>query len=350
MAQVSAKLSSVTLIETIKDSTYCRLYLEFEDADPVYYNGDYNQLLEYVQNKMTVIFERVQGIHDKQYVDFANDLSVLQKINVIESDDLLRLYPAEFPKNECNVAFADVEVGHAAIEVVLYCGRVRYASSKKAEWAELTLLDSQWKVAIARNFDPDYRTTEFVGKYIKCKLWKTSYGFEIDEFDIADEFRALENPKMMLCERYIQAVLAEDKQLEELVAKYNLIEVIKKFDLDDDLIVGYDIIRLAQEIYIAKAFTNMTNAYDIETMIRYFVLSRMYKTTEKETTTLSPTVLNIILFQRTSFVKNAKILALLDPMSKVNLPERDIIEVIKGMVEKVTKADMTNEYKERRQI
>lgn len=350
MAQVSATLESVTLIEVIKDSTYARLLLEFKDADPCYYNGDYNQILDYVAENATVMFDRVPGIHDRQQVDFANDLSVLQKVNVIESDDLLRLYPAEQPKNECDVGFEDIEEGNPPMRAILYCGKAEYITSKKAEWCELSLLDNQWKVSTAKNFSPNYKSKEFVGKYIRCLIWKTAYGLQVDEFEIVEEFRSLENPKMLLCERYIQAVLADDKKLEAEVSKNNLINVIKNFELDDDILIGYDLIRLAHEIYLAKAFTNMTRAYDIKTLIRYFVLSRLYKVVEKETTTLSPISLNIILFQRTSFVKDNVLLALLDPMSKVNLPERDIIDKIKEMIACITKADMTNEYKERRRV
>lgn len=347
MEKKEDELISVEKIEEI-DDVISMLRLNFKSNASCYYIGNFLETLEY-QNQI-VQYVETEGMFKKERERFATDVQDVHKVNVIQAEGILKLYPSEMPKNNCSVAFTDIEAGDPRRVEVLYCSSVSYESSEKADWRELTLMDSQWRIAKCKQFSPEDKSKEMVGKYLRVPIWRTRFGFNVDEFEEASEYENLENPKVLLACRYIEQVLAEDFDLKTVAANTGLIDCIKRFQLNEEYEVGYECVRLAEQLYFTDAMINATNIYDLKLLKRYFVLSRLYMTKMKETSALSEVALNVLLIARTKFSSDGKLLALIDDRSYQNIPERDLIPGINQLVESIAKAELTYYYKERRTL
>lgn len=346
MDTIKSILLSVSLLDEIKGN-YSLMLLE-TDKGEIYYKGDYQETIDCINKEIE--YTLTQGFAQGKVVDnMVENLIVIKKVNTLDAEDNIKLFTDD-DKNESDVYFTDIEEGDPPIQCIVFCVNAQAKSSNKADWIELLIQDKNLKIATCRLFSPEEKPQNCINKYLNIKLYKTAYGFQTEEFSIAMEFKDYESPRMLLCENYINKILEEDTELKTEVQKLNLISKIKTFALDEELGIGYDIIRLAQEISIAKSFVNITNAYDIRLLVRYFIMKRLYKIRYTDKSTLSPICMNVILFARTMLATDSKLLALIDPFSRVNVPERDVADSITNMANNMLKAEMTYSYEGRRNI
>ena len=347
------KLLNVEKLDIISNTRH-RLLLHFEREGDFYCNGNYSEFLDLQGEELT--FCEDIGIHEGKQVKFATELTLIQKVNVVEADTLTKLYPDSYPKNECTIAFDDVEIGQAPMDVVVYCTAVEYCASDKADWRTLTILDSNWRIAHCKQFSPADRSEAFVGKYITIALAKDKYGFKVASntplngaIYICEQLQGLVNPRILLSENYIRSIIKDDEELMSVVNKTNLLEKIKSFGMIEEMEIGYELVRLANEIYLAKSLINITPNCDIRLVIRVLLMSRLFMTAMSDTSQLSSEPMSIVLARQHRIVNNnPEILGLLDSRSPINIPERDVISAIKQLSNTVVDIDKTYKYSERR--
>lgn len=336
-------LTAVQKIKDISDDVSV-LKLSFEKNNDCYYIGNFIDTLEY-QGVCICYTETYQIIEGKKEL-CATDVQVIHKVNTIEAEEVTKLFPNELPKNDASIAFIDINIGDPASVQTLYCTNISFSASEVADWRILTLMDKNWRIIKCKQFSPADKETSPIGHYIDVKIWKTHFGFNCGEFSINQNLIMVDNPKILLAKKYIGEQIESDYELKTIVANTGLLNAMKTYHLDEEVEAGYQLVKLAQQIYIARSLVNVTNSYDIELLVRYFVLSNLYMLNMKPTTALSEVSLNIMAVARTKLATNGKLLALLDEGSHQVLRERDLIKSINGIVDTLQIADTTYFYQE----
>lgn len=348
MGTFESKLTEVGLIESRGGGMSLMSIMLETYPDVLYMIGDYVDTQDFINKD--VIVDITKGFHQGKEADFINNISVVERVVTLDKVDNVRLYPDTYPKNECSVNFKDIAIGDPVKKCAVYCTNVSYESSFKSNWRVLTILDSDWRIAHCKQFTPDDRDTDFVGKYILAEIIRTPYGLQVDEFTVMENLESIRNPRIDLSYNYVKNIIGKDKDLQRAVAMSGILDGILNYKIDEDLEIGYEIVRLANELYVSESLVNISKSISIKTLNRYLVMSRLFMTKYKETSTLAPEDMNITLFQRLPIVTDTKVLALLSDRSRVNLPERDIVRSIKELSKTVVNADRTYLYADRRKL
>lgn len=343
------KLTSVTLLKDTGTSSVSYMELEFENSENALYLGDYNETLDCIGKEVMVDY--VNGMFEKESRLFVNEITVIGKVVTLDKTENVKLYPESYPRNESTISFKDLDIGDPVNKYIVFCTSVKYGASKKADWIELTIIDKDWRVSIAKQFSPEDKVDDFINHYIMVDLKKTAYGLNIeDDIIIMNDYDSIVDPRVQLSRSYIQESIKSDIDLVSAVNDSGLIKSLMTYDLEEDIIAGYETVRMANELYIADSLVNITPNIDIKTIKRFILMSRLYRTRYKAETTLSPGGMNIVLIQRYKLGGDPKLVALIDKESTVNCPERDTMESIKNLSQNIVNADKTYLYEERRKI
>lgn len=328
------QLDDVTTIMNIK----------FEKFDtPVIMFGIYGEIVGFLKQEVQVTFR--QDIFEGKFVPVINTLTVIGKVNVLNREEDIKLYINDLPDTGSNINFKDIEMNDIRLNAIVYCSRHEYSASAKAVWAELTILDKRRQAAKVKLFDPDKKTAQFQGSYVRMDLQRTRFGFNTKDVEPVTGINISPNPEIDLAQSFIQQVTKTDEALTSFLDKSGLMEAMKKYNVQEDAEKGYMIVRVAMEVAQAREYKNMSPIVDTELLIRGILANRAYCLTNSEnnmTSTMMQNIINCSTYGGS--IMNKKIMTMLESEPRIDLLEWNLYQQIKKSVDILIRARKNMEY------
>lgn len=261
------KLTHIELLEKLSEDQQL-MKLTFDGGkDTAYIIWNHTNLVEHLNEEVIATFR--QDIYNGTVCKFINTLASVSTVKTLEREDNVKLY-VDVTDNHCNIRFADIEDGQTAQAAVVYVSDIRFDSSARAEWADLTVMDQARKIAQMRIFSPDNRSADLKGRYIQCDIRRNKYGLSTDSVLTIDSAFPY-SPEVYIGERFLQSAFAEDKSMLELLASTKFTEFAKrKVDMEP----GYTLVRLAVELDLANELSNLIRDVDVTLIKRCLFLEK----------------------------------------------------------------------------
>lgn len=325
-------VEKISFIKNIKpEMDLCTVRIGF---DELYIYYDINDLSMFLNQNVEYSWrdDMIDGLPKRVITDIA----VFKTVQVVESVENIKLIPEGTKRTVCNFAIKDVKFGDYKPRCISYlCGCTR-GSSPYTKWVDMNMIDIDSREFRVRIFTKDPNGTEkldetldtFVGHYVMYDIQSTQYGFQTKEVEVLTNAVEI-SPEVKIAQEVIKNEISKDPALMELETAFNLTTVLL-WIIDGE--PGYQLVRMASEIYIINALSNISTNLDIQTMKQAVICSRLYCLPSN--IPRSRPVLNI---NRTSKVKglreNIELMSILDPMNpgEVSDTKRMYIKV-RGMV------------------
>ena len=184
---------------------------------------------------------------------------------------------------------------------------------KKAKQFVLRLFTSN----LEGNVNAEEVIGELVGHYVKFDINSTRYGYQAQAFEVA-------------ITQIIQTV-STDKELMEYMTQYNFINILKGI-IDGEF--GYHLVAIASEIYCIKAISNISDEYNIQTLIRAAITSRGYLLPSK--TKFSRPMLNTNKVLKSKLNNDKDLILLLDALSEEEIsPTKSVYIRIRKFIKQI---------------
>lgn len=110
--------------------------------------------------------------------------------------------------------------------------------------------------------------------------------------------------------KYIVNSIKDDKLIYNIVVESDFIGKIKTYNRNETLEQGYETVRLAMHMALAKQSSNLTNEMNKELLLRCLVASRFYVLTDTKDYPYSKVMQNILNASRYGLSKNIEIMKL----------------------------------------
>lgn len=276
-----------------------------------------------------VIVEYRKDIYNGELRQFIKTFTMPTRVNVLDKKETFRLY-LDQTDNQANVSFNEIADGESRPGCIVYCTAQEYKASTKATWMELLIRDRSMHVATLRLFDYENREANFEGQYIFCELSKSKYGFQTDRVDPAGG-TVTPNPEIDIAQQYIQNYFCDDIVAMDFI---NKLDFFNKMREHIDYERGYSLVRLADELSICNALSNITNDVNLKTVGHALLTSYGYLTTNA---VFSAMVNNINTAARFAWEDRRAVCLCLDDMLEEHIPEYYTVKQIKGMVDEMLK-------------
>ena len=242
------------------------------DDTPAIWLYNYDDALSFLNKDVIVSYRK--DILDGVLTDFVNTFTVPCVVNTIAADEHVKLYTNQ-GDNKSNVSFRSIETSTSIPNAIMYCIDQVYENSSSAVWATLTVRDATMRIAKVRVFDYDSAMPNLKNKYIAGNIRKTMYGLQAEKLVPIDTV-AQENAEIPIAKQFIQTYLStNDKQSFDFVESSKLLALMEKVV---DYEMGYNIVRLAQELSLCAQFTNLTDAVSVLTVSRALIAQHFYLT------------------------------------------------------------------------
>ena len=342
MSKELGVVSKIGFIKNIKTGLdLCTIRIEFDEFYIFYDMNDLNVFLN--QN---VEYSWREDVIDGNVCRIITDIAVFRTIQTVTSTENIKLIPEGNSRTVCNFAIKDVKFGEFLPNCVSYLSNAVKGSSPNTKWMDLEMIDSESRSFKVRIFTRDPNGTEdsddvlesFVGKYVTYNLQSTQYGYQTKEVTalLAD---VEVSPEVRVAEEVLKNELLKDNSLMELELTFGLLKTLKSI-IDGE--PGYQLVRMASEIYMINALDNISTNLDIKTMKEAVFCSRLYNLPSN-----SPRSRPLLNVNRTSKIKglrdNQELMSILDPMNpgevsdtkrmyiKVRGIVNDIIDIRRGI-------------------
>lgn len=261
------RLTNIELLESYSDEQQLMRLTFDEGKDTAYIIWSHANMVEHLNDEVIATFRK--DMYNGTVCKFINTLSCVGTVKTLEREDNVKLY-VDVTDNHCNIRFSDIAEGTTARASIVYVSDIRFDSSARAEWADLTIMDQARKVAQLRIFSPDNRSTDWKGRYIQCDIRRTKYGLSTDAAITVDSAFPY-SPEVYVGERFLQSAFAEDKDVLALLATTKFTEFAKQVV---DLEPGYLLVRLAIELDLASELSNLVRDVDITLIKRCLLLEK----------------------------------------------------------------------------
>lgn len=316
----------------------------FEDqSDTAFMFGVYTEVVGLLNQEVVASFrnEMIKG----ELRQCINNLSVLTKVIALDRKERVKLFVADMPDTHSNILFSDIDLGETRLNCIVYCTSVVVDSSPKAVWISLQIMDKKRNVSEVKLFDPERKTADFAGRYLKMDLRKNKYGFNATDIFLIDSLTSSANPEIDLAKNFIIQAIQSDSKLVEVVQKSNILQAMMDYLDEEEPERGYIIVRVAMEMAQALEMLNMSPIVDVELLLRAIVLNRGYVLTRKENSTRSKQMHNLInATTYASSMVNNKMLCLLETDPEVDLLEVSVYRQIRETVNILIKARRRGTY------
>lgn len=332
MTKLLGVVDKITFIENVKiGMDLCTIRIGF---DEFYIFYDMNDLNIFLNENVEYSFreDMVKGKIERVITDIA----IFRTIQTVDSIENVKLIPEGNKRTVCNFSIKEVRFGEFKPGCVSYLCGTKRGSSPYSKWIDMDMIDADSRSFKLRIFTKDPNGTEgldeiietFVGKYVTYDLQSTQYGYQTKEV-IALTTGVELSPEVTVAEEVVRKVIQADKGLVQLESTYNLIESLKGI-IDGE--PGYQLVRMASEIYLINAMDSISTNLDINTMKQAVICSRLYCL--PSSSDWSRPLLNVNKTSRIKELKeNRELMSILDPMNggEVSDTKRMYIK-IRGMV------------------
>lgn len=328
-----------TAVNKIKDisNEYSLLKIEFDGGLlSSYMIANYTQTLDFINKDVEVTFR--QDLFEGKLEQFVNNIVVIATVNTLDKTDNFKLF-SDKKDSLSNVCFADLQPGQVVNNAILYCTEHIYEDSAKAYWANLTVLDSCYRVRHLRLFSPKNREANFSGSYIKCDIRVTPYGLTTEDIYPQDQMPHV-NPEVTIAKEYVLRVVADDEKLQEYINSLHLLDILEQTVYKEK---GYALVCLARELYVMFELSNLTNTFNLVDLKRAIVAS--YGHYAYPSFECSNTVTSALALIKSPLRQEANLYRILDAEKNKETPERKIYLQIKEFVKTLTSIVKEEEVK-----
>ena len=319
-------LTKIDLLESI-DANNQIMRLTFDDGkDSAFIIWNQSDLMTHLGEEVIATFRR--DMYKGHIEKFVNTLAGVGVVRTLERDNNFKLY-VDVVDNHSNILFREIPEGGTSTGAIVYVVDLKFGSSARADWMDLTVMDQARKIATLRIFSPDNKAVELKGRYIKCDIRRNEYGLSTDAVCTVDSSFPY-NPEIDVCEKFIMDTFAEDKAMLRILADTKFTEFAKSVV---DMEPGYILVRLAIELNLASEMGNLIKGVNVQLIKRCLLLekSRIFQ----QTSPFREDIVTFVTASRYNFDGKGPVLLTLYSDLPEYKNERHLVSKIKDMADSI---------------
>lgn len=320
------KLTKIELLESYATEQQLMRLTFDEGKDSAYIIWSHANLVQYLNDEVIATFR--QDMYNGSIAKFVNTIAKVGVVHTLERSNNVKLY-VDVTDNHSNIRFKEIEDGGTAVNAIVYATDIRFDSSARAEWADLTVMDQARKIAQLRIFSPDSKIQDFKGRYVMCDIRKNRYGLSTDSVVTVDNAFPF-SPEVEISERFLMDAFAEDADILALLAETKFADFAKKVV---DLEPGYILVRLAIELDVASELANLVKEVDVDLIKRCLLIEKF--NVFQQTSPYRNDIVTFVTASRYKFDhKNEVLLTLYSDEEKFSM-ERVVLKQVREMADTI---------------
>lgn len=320
------KLTKIELLESYATEQQLMRLTFDEGKDSAYIIWSHANLVQYLNDEVIATFR--QDMYNGSIAKFVNTIAKVGVVHTLERSNNVKLY-VDVTDNHSNIRFKEIEDGGTAVNAIVYVTDIRFDSSARAEWADLTVMDQARKIAQLRIFSPDSKIQDFKGRYVMCDIRKNRYGLSTDSVVTVDNAFPF-SPEVEISERFLMDAFAEDADTLTLLAETKFADFAKKVV---DLEPGYILVRLAIELDVASELANLVKEVDVDLIKRCLLIEKF--NVFQQTSPYRNDIVTFVTASRYKFDhKNEVLLTLYSDEEKFSM-ERVVLKQVREMADTI---------------
>ena len=320
------KLTKIELLESYATEQQLMRLTFDEGKDSAYIIWSHANLVQYLNDEVIATFRR--DMYNGTIAKFVNTIAKVGVVHTLERSNNVKLY-VDVTDNPSNIRFKEIEDGGTAVNAIVYVTDIRFDSSARAEWADLTVMDQARKIAQLRIFSPDSKIQDFRGRYVMCDIRKNRYGLSTDSVVTVDNAFPF-SPEVEISERFLMDAFAEDADILTLLAETKFADFAKKVV---DLEPGYILVRLAIELDVASELANLVKEVDVDLIKRCLLIEKF--NVFQQTSPYRNDIVTFVTASRYKFDhKNEVLLTLYSDEEKFSM-ERVVLKQVREMADTI---------------
>ena len=320
------KLTKIELLESYATEQQLMRLTFDEGKDSAYIIWSHANLVQYLNDEVIATFR--QDMYNGTISKFVNTIAKVGVVHTLERSNNVKLY-VDVTDNHSNIRFKEIEDGGTAVNAIVYVTDIRFDSSARAEWADLTVMDQARKIAQLRIFSPDSKIQDFKGRYVMCDIRKNRYGLSTDSVVTVDNAFPF-SPEVESSERFLIDAFAEDADILTLLAETKFADFAKKVV---DLEPGYILVRLAIELDVASELANLVKEVDVDLIKRCLLIEKF--NVFQQTSPYRNDIVTFVTASRYKFDhKNEVLLTLYSDEEKFSM-ERVVLKQVREMADTI---------------
>lgn len=320
------KLTKIELLESYATEQQLMRLTFDEGKDSAYIIWSHANLVQYLNDEVIATFR--QDMYNGSIAKFVNTIAKVGVVHTLERSNNVKLY-VDVTDNHSNIRFKEIEDGGTAVNAIVYVTDIRFDSSARAEWADLTVMDQARKIAQLRIFSPDSKIQDFRGRYVMCDIRKNRYGLSTDSVVTVDNAFPF-SPEVEISERFLMDAFAEDADILTLLAETKFADFAKKVV---DLEPGYILVRLAIELDVASELANLVKEVDVDLIKRCLLIEKF--NVFQQTSPYRNDIVTFVTASRYKFDhKNEVLLTLYSDEEKFSM-ERVVLKQVREMADTI---------------
>lgn len=320
------KLTKIELLESYATEQQLMRLTFDEGKDSAYIIWSHANLVQYLNDEVIATFR--QDMYNGTIAKFVNTIAKVGVVHTLERSNNVKLY-VDVTDNHSNIRFKEIEDGGTAVNAIVYVTDIRFDSSARAEWADLTVMDQARKIAQLRIFSPDSKIQDFRGRYVMCDIRKNRYGLSTDSVVTVDNAFPF-SPEVEISERFLMDAFAEDADILTLLAETKFADFAKKVV---DLEPGYILVRLAIELDVASELANLVKEVDVGLIKRCLLIEKF--NIFQQTSPYRNDIVTFVTASRYRFEhKNEVLLTLYSDEEKFSM-ERVVLKQVREMADTI---------------
>lgn len=320
------KLTKIELLESYATEQQLMRLTFDEGKDSAYIIWSHANLVQYLNDEVIATFR--QDMYNGSISKFVNTIAKVGVVHTLERSNNVKLY-VDVTDNHSNIRFKEIEDGGTAVNAIVYVTDIRFDSSARAEWADLTVMDQARKIAQLRIFSPDSKIQDFKGRYVMCDIRKNRYGLSTDSVVTVDNAFPF-SPEVEISERFLMDAFAEDADILTLLAETKFADFAKKVV---DLEPGYILVRLAIELDVASELANLVKEVDVDLIKRCLLIGKF--NVFQQTSPYRNDIVTFVTASRYKFDhKNEVLLTLYSDEEKFSM-ERVVLKQVREMADTI---------------
>lgn len=320
------KLTKIELLESYATEQQLMRLTFDEGKDSAYIIWSHANLVQYLNDEVIATFR--QDMYNGTIAKFVNTIAKVGVVHTLERSNNVKLY-VDVTDNHSNIRFKEIEDGGTAVNAIVYVTDIRFDSSARAEWVDLTVMDQARKIAQLRIFSPDSKIQDFRGRYVMCDIRKNRYGLSTDSVVTVDNAFPF-SPEVEISERFLMDAFAEDADILTLLAETKFVDFAKKVV---DLEPGYILVRLAIELDVASELANLVKEVDVDLIKRCLLIEKF--NIFQQTSPYRNDIVTFVTASRYRFEhKNEVLLTLYSDEEKFSM-ERVVLKQVREMADTI---------------
>lgn len=269
-------VKSIEFIQNIQPGLdLARLQIDF---DSIYIYYDINELSQFLDQEVSYTIR--QDMVNGKIENIICNLATITTVHTVESTTNIKLIPEGNKRTICNFNIADIKGGEYYVSKIALVTDFEMASSEKAKWIDVKMIDQSSKEFVAKCFYNKIESAESMndvfesacGKYAQFDIQLTKYGYQIQDISVLNNVVEM-SPEVVVAKEVLLNEISKDTALQQYDSMYNFINHVAQV-IDGE--PGYGLVRMASEIYLINAIDNISLDLNITAMKRAVFCSRGY--------------------------------------------------------------------------